>query len=70
VRNFLLIFSGIVNCSVVAWTQTPTAVDLRTQTKDVDFSAALSTKPVQTGSVLPATCSMGAMFYLTVAAAG
>jgi len=50
--------------------QTPTAVDLRTQTKDVDFSAALSTKPFQSGAALPSTCSVGAMFYLTSAAAG
>ena len=53
-----------------AWCQTPTAVDLRTQTKDVDFSGALSTKPVQTGASLPGTCALGAMFYLTAAAAG
>jgi hypothetical protein len=33
-----------------------TLVDLRTQTKSVDFSGATSTKPMQTGSSLPATC--------------
>lgn len=62
-----IIFSILIHA---AWCQTPTAVDLRTQTKDVDFSAALSTKPIQTGTALPASCSIGAMFYLTIAAAG
>lgn len=62
----------LISCVLIhaALCQTPTAVDLRTQTKDVDFSGALSTKPVQAGGILPATCSMGALFYLTVAAAG
>ena len=62
----------LILCAFVhaAWCQTPTAVDLRTQTKDVDFSGALSTRPFQTGSALPANCSVGAMFYLTIAAAG
>jgi hypothetical protein len=60
----------MAGCEAAVWAQTPTAVDLRTQTKDVDFSSALSTKPMQAGSALPGTCSVGAMFYLTVAAAG
>jgi hypothetical protein len=47
-----------------------TLVDLRTQTKNVDFSSAASTKPFQTGTVLPAACSMGATFFNTAAPAG
>jgi hypothetical protein len=31
-----------------------TLVDLRTQSKSIDFSTALSTRPFQTGAVLPA----------------
>lgn len=42
-----------------------TRVDLRTQTKSVDFSGAESTKPVKSGATLPATCTMGDMFYKT-----
>ncbi len=38
-------------------------VDIRTQTKNVDFSGAASTIPAQTGTVLPATCNTGAMFF-------
>jgi hypothetical protein len=47
-----------------------TLVDLRTQSKSVDFSGAGSTKPMQTGSSLPATCAIGQFFFLTTAAAG
>jgi hypothetical protein len=47
-----------------------TKVDLRTQSKSVDFSAATLTKPVRTGTSLPATCSSGEMFYLSSATPG
>src|ERR1017187_2560949 len=47
-----------------------TLVDLRTQSKSVDFSAAGSTKPMQTGSSLPSTCTVGQFFFLTPAPAG
>ena len=47
-----------------------TAVDLRTQSKDVDFSGAASTKPIQTGAAIPATCVPGQMFFLTTAPVG
>ena len=47
-----------------------TQVDLQSQSKNVDFSAAIATRPVKTGSVLPATCATGALFYSTSAPAG
>ena len=47
-----------------------TQIDLRTQTKSVDFTAAVSTKPLKTGSVLPATCQVGDMFFNTAATPG
>jgi hypothetical protein len=47
-----------------------TTVDLRTQSKNVDFSAAPSTKPIQTGATVPSTCAIGQMFFLTTAPAG
>lgn len=47
-----------------------TLVDLRTQTKSVDFSGANATKPFKSGTVLPSVCQVGEMFYNTVAAAG
>ncbi len=47
-----------------------TAVDLRTQSKSVDFSTANTTKPFKSGTVLPSICSVGEMFYKTDAAPG
>lgn len=47
-----------------------TRIDLRTQTKSVDFSAASSTKPSQTGTNLPVTCAVGQTFLNTSAQPG
>lgn len=49
---------------------TPTLVDLRTQTKSVDFTFANSTRPVKTGTLLPATCTTGDLYFKTDAPAG
>ncbi len=51
------------------WGQTQ--VDLRTQAKSaVDFSQSTETKPVRSGTVLPATCAIAEMFFKTNATAG
>lgn len=47
-----------------------TKLDLRGQSKNVDFSAAATTKPAKTGSSLPATCLTGEVFFNTNAAPG
>src|SRR5690349_9320585 len=47
-----------------------TLVDLRTQGKNVDFSAAASTRPFKSGPALPLTCAVGEMFYKTDEPAG
>lgn len=47
-----------------------TTVDLRTQSKNVDFSNAPETRPVKTGTSLPATCNTGDFFFNTTAAPG
>ena len=47
-----------------------TQVDLRLQSRDVDFSAASATKPFRSGSGLPSTCGQGEMYYRLDAAAG
>jgi len=41
-----------------------TQVDLRTQSKSVDFTGASLTKPARSGASLPGTCSAGEMFFL------
>ncbi|MGA2215800.1 MAG: hypothetical protein ABSH31_21185 [Bryobacteraceae bacterium] len=47
-----------------------TLVDLRTQSKSVDFSGAPSTQPFQSGTVLPAACLVDQAFFQTNAPAG
>ncbi len=47
-----------------------TQLDLRTQSKSVDFSSSPSTRPVQVGTTLPASCQTGQLFFKSDAAAG
>src|SRR5258708_35459857 len=47
-----------------------TQVDLRTQSKSVDFSGANATKPFKSGTVFPSVCSVGEVFYKIDAPAG
>ena len=65
------LFSAGVLMALVAQRSFPqTQVDLRTQAKSVDFSAATATRPLKTGTSLPGTCSTGEMFFKADAAAG
>jgi hypothetical protein len=56
--------------SLIGAANAQTLVDLRTQSKSVDFSSAITTKPFKAGSVLPATCGVGEAFFQTTAPAG
>jgi hypothetical protein len=47
-----------------------TSISLRSQSRDVDFSAASETKPFRTGTVLPSTCGSGSVFFKTNAIPG
>lgn len=47
-----------------------TAVDLKTQSKNADFSAASFTKPFRLGASRPATCMVGEAFFQTGVPAG
>jgi hypothetical protein len=47
-----------------------TQIDLRLQSRDVDFSGASATKPFKSGSGLPSNCAIGEMYYRTDASAG
>lgn len=62
-RIFLVVLWGL---PLAAQTQ----IDLRTQAKNIDFSAANSTRPIKTGTALPATCAQGDMFFNMTAPAG
>jgi len=47
-----------------------TRIDLPSQARRVDFSQAATTRPAKTGTVLPGTCAVGELFFLTTATAG
>ena len=40
-----------------------TLINLKTQTRDVDFSAAPFTRPVKVGTALPVTCGLGDLYF-------
>src|SRR5579883_1804769 len=61
----------ILNAAFTAWiAAAQTQIDLRTQTKSIDFTAASFTKPVKTGTTLPAGCTLGELFLNVAAPAG
>lgn len=63
--------NGILMIILAAWiAAAQTQIDLRTQTKSVDFTAASSTKPLKTGATLPGTCGVGELFFNSAAPAG
>lgn len=47
-----------------------TAIDLGAQSRNVDFSAAATTRPFKTGAVVPSACNTGETFFKTDAPAG
>ena len=47
-----------------------TQINLPRESRNVDFSGAVSTRPEKTGASLPGTCSVGQLFFNTSAAAG
>ena len=47
-----------------------TRIDLRSQGKTVDFSGATFTRPIKTGTALPAACDAGDLFFRTNATPG
>lgn len=55
---------------VIALANAQTLVDLRTQSKSVNFTAANYTSPFQSGTSLPTSCSVGQAYFETNTAAG
>jgi hypothetical protein len=64
VRSITLLLAAI------AFADGQTQVDLATQAKNVDFSAAIFTKPAKAGAAIPQSCSLGEVFFKTDAPAG
>jgi hypothetical protein len=58
----------VVGCLLTAgWSSVlaQTKVDLKTQSKSIDFTGASLTKPARSAATLPGTCSAGELFYLS-----
>ncbi|MDQ2901269.1 MAG: hypothetical protein M3Y07_15940 [Acidobacteriota bacterium] len=64
-KSLFMLCGGLALCAMAQ-----TQVDLRSQTKSVDFSGASFTKPSKTGTTLPAHCGVGEYFFKIDAAAG
>ena len=64
----VLFLSVAIGISAVAWSQTQ--LDLHNQAKKIDFSNVSDTHPVQVGTVLPVSCTAGALFFKSNAPAG
>ena len=62
-RSIVILF-----CLERAWSQTQ--IDLQAQSRNANFAAQPATSPVASGATLPATCTVGEMFFLTNVAAG
>jgi hypothetical protein len=56
--------------AIVSAAHAQTSIDLRTQTKAVDFTGAAYTRPAKAGAALPSSCAQGEVFFLTTAAPG
>ncbi len=61
---------GVLAATAVCVTFGQTLINLGTQSRNIDFGNAPSTRPVKTGTTLPATCSTGNLFFNTAAPAG
>lgn len=64
------LWRGLLSVSLTVAAVGQTRVDLRTQTQNVDFSGASSTRPLKIGPALPATCVQGEAFFNTAAVPG
>jgi hypothetical protein len=62
------LFAAALLISATAWSQTQ--INVRYQTKNIDFGNASATRPVQVGTALPGTCTTGALFFKSDAPAG
>jgi hypothetical protein len=58
-----LILIGFLIQTMISAGHAQTSVDLRTQSRNVDFTGAAYTRPVKTGNTLPATCNIGDLFF-------
>ena len=68
-NGLAMLVAGGAGWMIPAAAQT-TQIDLRTQSKTIDFTNAQSTRPVKTGVSLPLTCTVGDLFFSTSSPGG
>ncbi|HMF74234.1 MAG TPA: hypothetical protein VK604_01095 [Bryobacteraceae bacterium] len=68
--RFGVISAAAILASSGQTTAQTTQINLSTQGRNVDFTAALWTRPVKTGPTLSASCSVGDLFFKTTAVPG
>ena len=68
--HYRILNALLVAGAAMAGLRGQTQVDLRTQSKSIDFSGANFTKPMATGPALPGTCTVGQMYFLVTAPPG
>ena len=61
---------SILTAALMCAASGQTLINLGTQGRNVDFTGASFTRPVKTGAVFPNTCSVGDLFFNTVAPGG
>src|SRR6187431_2938934 len=66
----LLYRTVLSHALIVCFLHGQTTIDLKTQSKSVDFSAASFTVPFKTAVTLPSGCRIGEMVFKTSAPAG
>jgi hypothetical protein len=59
-KHLIIVISAA--CSLIC-AHGQTLLDLRTQTRDVDFSVSPFTRPVKVGAGLPVTCGLGDLYF-------
>src|ERR1700722_5200242 len=62
----ILMIAGLLTAIAEGQTQ----VDVKAQTRNVNFSGAIFVIPFPTGTALPATCTVGSMFFNSGSAVG
>lgn len=69
-QSFRIVKAIIPLLAAIAISDGQTQIDLATQSKRVDFSGALSTRPAKSGTTIPPSCILGEAFFKTNASPG
>jgi len=69
-QSWRIVRSIVPLLAAIPFAHGQTQVDLAAQSKNVDFSGAIFTKPAKAGTAIPPSCTVGEAFFKTNASAG